>query len=145
MLNIFILLRGSSVCFIPGNMIIEGSMDLKVPGYIYGTINGNINSTSTIYLGKTGVINGNINAKQVVINGHIEGNVFAQEKATIKKNAVVKGSVNAAPLVLEKEGVILGKVNESEEDIKKGIEELKKIAISNDKKRESAALPVSWF
>jgi cytoskeletal protein CcmA (bactofilin family) len=126
-------------------MVIQGSMDLQVPGYIYGTINGNVTSTSTIYMGKSGVINGNINAKQVVINGRVEGNVFAIEKAVIKKNAVVKGRVNAAPIVLEKEGIILGKVNESEEDIKKSIEELKNIAISDDKKREAAVLPVSWF
>lgn len=126
-------------------MVIEGCMELKVPGYIYGTINGNVTSTSKVYLGKSGVINGNINAKQVVINGHVEGNVFAIEKAAIKKNAVVKGRVNAAPIVLEKEGIILGKVNESEEDIKKSIEELKNIALSADKKRQAASLPVSWF
>lgn len=145
MLNIFILLRGSSVCFIPDGMVIQGSIDLKVPGYIYGIINGNVTSTSKVYMGKSGVINGNVNAKEVVINGHVEGNIFAIEKAEIKKNAVVKGRVNAAPIVLEKEGIILGKVNESEEDIKKCIEELKSIALSNDKKRQSAALPVSWF
>ena len=145
MLNIFILLRGSSVCFIPGNMVIQGSMDLQVPGYIYGTINGNVTSTSTIYMGKSGVINGNINAKQVVINGRVEGNVFAIEKAVIKKNAVVKGRVNAAPIVLEKEGIILGKVNESEEDIKKSMEELNRIALSNAKDLQTEVIPITWF
>jgi cytoskeletal protein CcmA (bactofilin family) len=145
LLNIFILLRGSSVCFIPDGMIIQGSMDLKVPGYIYGTINGNVTSTAKVYIGSSGTINGNVNAKELVINGHVEGNVFAIEKAEIKKNAVVKGRVNAAPIILEKEGIILGKVNESEEDIKKSMEELNRIALSNAKDLQTEVIPITWF
>lgn len=124
-------------------MIIQGSMDLKVPGYINGTVNGNVTSIAKVYMGSAGVINGNIDAKEVVINGRVEGNVTAIGKAEIKKKAIIKGNVNAAPIVLEKEGIILGKVNESAEAIKEGMEELNRIAIS--KAQQTELIPSTWF
>lgn len=145
MLNIFILLRGKSICFIPNGIIIRGAMDLKVPSYVYGTIDGDLISSKRIFIGRSGVINGSINAKEVIINGIVEGNILALGKAEIKKNGIVKGRVNAAPVLLEKGGIIKGKVNASEEEIQKENEaEQNKITILI-KEQESKELPASWF
>jgi cytoskeletal protein CcmA (bactofilin family) len=125
---------------------VQGAISLQVPGYIHGTINGDIHSTARLYIGSSGVVNGNIEAEKVIIEGKVEGSVFAMRQAVIRENAIVNGNVNTSTLVLEKNGSIIGKVNTLSTDREENTENLKNTPDPVNTGEISSGLPpVTWF
>ena len=53
---------------------INGDLSLTSMIYVDGQIQGSINSTDSVIIGKNGCIKGDVIAKRVVINGRLEGN-----------------------------------------------------------------------
>jgi cytoskeletal protein CcmA (bactofilin family) len=60
-----------------------------------GQIEGSIEHTRSLSIGKEGGVKGNIRAKFVIIEGKVEGDVYATESVSIRANAKVIGNVFA--------------------------------------------------
>ena len=60
-----------------------------------GQIEGSIEHTSSLSIGKQGGVKGNIRAKFVIIEGRVEGDVYATESVSIRQTAKVTGNIFA--------------------------------------------------
>lgn len=60
-----------------------------------GQIEGSIEHTRSLSIGKEGVVKGNIRAKFVIIEGRVEGDIYASESVSIRQSAKVTGNVFA--------------------------------------------------
>lgn len=106
MKNLFIRLRGNTICYIPETVIIHGDIEAETPVHIHGTVNGNINCTSKLVIGKTGIINGNIVANELSTDGFINGDAYITFDARVGKEALINGKIDASPLLLHKDSII---------------------------------------
>ena len=116
MKNLFIRLRGNTICYIPEKLIIHGDIEAETPVHIHGTINGNINCTSKLVIGKSGIINGNIVANELSTEGFINGDAYITFDARVGKDAVINGKIDASPLLLHKDAIITPLKHEQEKD-----------------------------
>ena len=60
-----------------------------------GQLEGSIEHTRSLSIGKEGGVKGNIRAKFVIIEGKVEGDVYATESVSIRQSAKVIGNIFA--------------------------------------------------
>jgi cytoskeletal protein CcmA (bactofilin family) len=80
---------------------IEGNEDLHVEG----RFKGSINITGNIFVGQTGVVEADIEAENIVIQGKIHGNVLARKQLEIQSLGELIGDCSAQTINI-KEGAI---------------------------------------
>ncbi len=68
-----------------------GEEDLEFQGQLEGTIE----HTRSLSIGKEGGVTGNIRAKFVIVEGRVEGDIYATESVSIRQTAKVVGNVFA--------------------------------------------------
>ncbi len=76
---------------------------LKTDGAItvYGLFEGDIESTGTVIVGKSGRVNGNITGKDIAIAGIVVGNISASGKIEIYDGGRVLGDIVSSNLKIE--------------------------------------------
>jgi cytoskeletal protein CcmA (bactofilin family) len=60
-----------------------------------GQLEGSIEHTRSLSIGKEGGVKGNIRAKFVIVEGKVEGDIYATESVSIRANAKVTGNIFA--------------------------------------------------
>src|SRR5262245_38697868 len=60
-----------------------------------GQLEGSIEHTRSLSIGKEGGVKGNIRAKFVIIEGRVDGDVYASESVSIRQTAKVNGNIFA--------------------------------------------------
>lgn len=75
-----------------------GEEDLLVHGTVEGTIDL---KGHNLTVGPQGVLQANVSAKTVTIEGRVEGDVFGEERITIRSSSNVQGNIKAERVVLE--------------------------------------------
>jgi cytoskeletal protein CcmA (bactofilin family) len=60
-----------------------------------GQLEGSMEHTRSLSIGKEGGVKGNIRAKFVIIEGKVEGDVYASESVSIRQTAKVTGNIFA--------------------------------------------------
>jgi len=88
--------------FIQGD--IQSSGDIRVDGVIQGTVN----CSAKIAIGKTGKIEGDIVCGSADIEGRIKGTIQVSDILILKKTAVIDGDIIAAKFVMEEGAVFNG-------------------------------------
>jgi len=68
-----------------------GEEDLEFQGQLEGTIE----HTRSLSIGKEGGVTGNIRAKFVIVEGRVDGDIYASESVAIRQSAKVKGNIYA--------------------------------------------------
>ena len=68
---------------------------------VYGSFEGDIESTGTVIVGKAGKVNGNISGKDIAIAGTVVGNISASGKIEIYQGGRVLGDITASNLKIE--------------------------------------------
>ena len=76
---------------------ISCSNDLRIDG----TITGNINSSSKIVIGASGVVKGDISGNQADIVGKVSGNIKTKDLLQLRGECVVNGNLFAGKLQVE--------------------------------------------
>lgn len=94
--------------FIPREMVVTGSFHSNSSGQVEGIVNGDINVKKKIVIEKTGVVNGDIIAEEVVVFGKITGDVKHCLKMTVRSGAVIRGNILTDEIHIEKNTVIDG-------------------------------------
>lgn len=72
---------------------VEAAEDMLVEGRLEGSIKHTANQLT---VGVSGVVNADINAKNLVIEGTVEGNIVGSESVVIRDSADVRGNVYTA-------------------------------------------------
>lgn len=88
---------------INGNIIAEGVLAID------GTVRGDVETKSTLFLGPTGVIEGNIIAANAEVAGQIKGTVKTSGLLVIKSSSVIDGDVFTKNLNVESGSTFNGK------------------------------------
>jgi cytoskeletal protein CcmA (bactofilin family) len=60
-----------------------------------GQLEGSIEHTRSLSIGKEGSVKGNIRAKFVIVEGRVDGDVYATESVSIRQSAKVIGNIFA--------------------------------------------------
>src|SRR6266404_358161 len=79
--------------FLSSEVSIEGDLSFRNELQIDGKVNGKINATGTLIVGKSARICAEVRAKTVRIHGTIEGNVFASERCVLEPGGTLRGDV----------------------------------------------------
>ena len=100
--------KNAAVAFNPNtlNIINSGTTiigDVNSDGdmRVDGTIKGYLSSKARLVLGPTAIIEGDIKAENIEIQGEVNGNIFATEVLTIKATARILGDIVSNKLIIE--------------------------------------------
>ena len=86
---------------------IQGDEDLHVEGHFKGSIKIN----GSIFVGQTGVIEADIEADNVIIQGQIKGNVLARRQLEIQPLGQLTGDCKAASIDIKEGAIFEGRSN----------------------------------
>lgn len=84
---------------INGRLKVEGSV------HVDGIIEGTVEVSESLIIGKSGRVQGEIHTRDCFSSGKIDGNLYSDGKVEFKSGAVLKGDLSCKQLVIE-EGVI---------------------------------------
>lgn len=94
------------------NTELEGKIISSDSIRVEGKINGSIEVSGDLIIGKNAFIKNKIKAAKIIIAGKVEGEINAQEKVELLKNAKVTGNISSNSLKIE-EGAIFNGSNTS--------------------------------
>lgn len=90
---------------------IEGKISSEGNVRIDGSVIGSVVVNGNLTLGDKSVINGEIEARNITINGKLEGKISSSEKLVLEKNSSVTADVRAKILVIEEGALFEGRTN----------------------------------
>lgn len=102
----------SSATIITSCMKVTGNLDGSDTIHIDGHVIGNITVSNTLVVGKSGMVEGDIEAKHVIINGELKGTIKC-ENLEVMQTGKVSRYIEAKHLVLD--GIIDGDITATEE------------------------------
>lgn len=86
----------------------EGNIQVEHSIRIDGMLKGIVKSSDSIVLGKEGVVEGEIHAKNAVIGGKISGKIQAVGKVVLEASAELNGDLKTSKLVINEGAVFDG-------------------------------------
>jgi len=105
----------SSMSYLGKSMKIKGKISSDEYLTVEGQVEGNIEISKTLTIGKNGYVNGTINADIVKLDGKAEGNITAATKLEIASTGTFQGTIRSDKLVIEDGATFKGKVNVEDE------------------------------
>ncbi|PPK99218.1 bactofilin family protein [Parapedobacter indicus] len=100
----------STPTLISGDCTITGKIKSAHAIRIEGTLLGDIEEAGNVIISQSGLINGDIEAKSLIVFGHVHGNITALDSIEIKNSATVIGRLNATKLSVERGAVYDGNI-----------------------------------
>ncbi|NUQ12603.1 MAG: polymer-forming cytoskeletal protein [Gemmatimonadaceae bacterium] len=101
---------GSGTSVIGPGMKVVGDVETTGILKVEGTVHGSIRGARQVLLGRTGVIQGDVQAEEIVLGGRIVGTVTASERVEIQSNSVIEGDVHTRSIVVFEGGILNGNV-----------------------------------
>ena len=86
---------------ISSGTIVKGDISSNSDLRIDGTVTGNIQSSSKIIIGASGVVNGDISGNQADIFGKVSGNIKTKDLLQLRGDCIVNGNLFAGKLQVE--------------------------------------------
>jgi cytoskeletal protein CcmA (bactofilin family) len=90
---------------------IEGKLQVRSLSLQGGSIQGDIESTGTIFVGEDSRVSGNIKGGHIDINGSVVGDIVSTERVTLNPKAVVEGDISAVGLSMQDGAELKGSVD----------------------------------
>ena len=95
--------------FLSSEVSIDGDLSFRNELVIDGKVNGKINATGALIVGKSARIRGEVRVRSVTVQGTIEGNVFASERCVLEPGATLRGDIESPSLALDENASFLGR------------------------------------
>ena len=80
---------------------IVANESLRIDGRVIGNIESRQGTNVRIAIGRTGMVQGDINAFRVLVAGRVEGNIYATERVELHEGAEVRGDITYGQLGIE--------------------------------------------
>lgn len=96
--------NGEATSTIGENSMLDGAFEVTGNLRVDGTFTGTLRVTETLVVGKNGLVDAKVTAKNAVIAGTIKGDLNATEKITLQSGSRLEGEMVTSRLVIE-EGV----------------------------------------
>jgi len=97
----------NSTTIISKGVIIKGELELAAKLHVEGVIEGRVNSTNDISIGKEGFIKGELVAHKLTITGKFEGSADC-DTIEIMAGGIVKGDIKIKNIIIENGGIFTG-------------------------------------
>lgn len=78
-----------------------GELNFNKPLMIKGYFRGDIKASSDLYVGENALVEARVQARVIILRGHIKGNITALEKIELSSTARVDGDMMAPQIVME--------------------------------------------
>lgn len=85
--------------------VFEGMISAPHSIRIDGTVKGKIDTSESLTLGATGVVEADIKAKSAIIGGKVTGNILVEERVELESKSTLIGDIKTRNLVIN-EGCI---------------------------------------
>ena len=110
-----------AVNLIASKTSVTGDINTESDLRIDGVLKGNLKTTGKLVIGKSGIIEGEINCKTAEIEGKIEGKILVKELLTLKSTSILNGEITTGQLMIEPGATFTGncKMNNQHEENKK--------------------------
>lgn len=95
---------GKSI-FIKGNIFSDEEV------FIEGKIEGKLNIKNRVVVGKSGLVNADIEAHEVIVEGTVNGNVKGKHKVEIVPEGVLNGNILSKGVVLREGAIFKGSID----------------------------------
>jgi len=93
---------GQDQATIGKSLVIKGEVTGSESLYIDGRVEGSINLPGNrVTIGRNGVVNANINAREIVVVGKVKGNLLASDRVDIRNEGSLTGDVVAQRISIE--------------------------------------------
>ncbi len=84
------------------SLVIKGEVTGSESLYIDGRVEGSINlSGNRVTVGRNGIVNANVTAREIVVLGKVRGNLTASDRVDIRSDGSLTGDVVAARISIE--------------------------------------------
>ncbi len=84
------------------SLVIKGEVSGSESLYIDGRVEGSINlAGNRVTIGRNGIVNANINAREIVVTGKVRGNLVASDRVDIRNEGSLTGDVIAQRISIE--------------------------------------------
>ncbi len=83
---------------------------LRIDGSVHGDIHANTEHPSLLVVSETALVEGEIHADHVIINGKVNGPVYAAELLELQPKAHIEGDVHYKALEMHQGAVISGQL-----------------------------------
>ncbi len=84
------------------SLVIKGEVSGSESLYIDGRVEGSINlAGNRVTVGRNGVVNANVNAREIVVIGKVRGNLMASDRVDIRNEGSLTGDVVAQRISIE--------------------------------------------
>ena len=100
---------GTLNTFIGKGSSFEGTLKVEESLRVDGKIKGNVTTSDSLIVGKEGIIEGEIVAKNAVIGGHIKANLSATGKVVLESRATFIGELKTSRLVIDDGAIFDGR------------------------------------
>ena len=95
-------------CQIEGNFIFADG--LRLDGCIRGNLIGQVEQPSILVIAETAVVEGEVHADHVIINGRVDGPVHARQMLELQPKARITGDVTYKLLEMHQGAMVSGKL-----------------------------------
>ncbi|MEZ5523345.1 MAG: polymer-forming cytoskeletal protein [Pseudomonadales bacterium] len=107
---------------IKGDLYFSGG--LHIDGKVYGSVIAEPGSGAVVRVSDHGLVEGELKAPHVIINGRVDGDVFSSEHVELAGNAVVNGTVHYKLIEMVVGAQVNGSlVHQEEPETGKGVSE----------------------
>lgn len=96
--------------------VIEGTVHAPHSIRIEGTLRGKLETTETLTVGSSGIVEADIHARSASIAGRVIGNLTAQDRVELEANSSLKGDLKTRDLVINEGATFQGNCVMSDSD-----------------------------
>ncbi len=103
--------KGEDMAHIGRSISIHGDLTGDEDLVLEGTVEGKVSlPNNELTIGANGLIPADVNAKSVIVIGHVRGNVNGTERVEIQASGVVEGDVRTPRLIVAEGAVLNGSI-----------------------------------
>jgi cytoskeletal protein CcmA (bactofilin family) len=100
--------EAKSTAFISEGSELVGTCSFDGSVVINGRVNGEIQATGTLSIGRAGRVEARLHAPIVIIEGEVVGSIVATERIELREQARVHGDLETPALIIEESAVFEG-------------------------------------
>lgn len=79
----------------------EGHFQIEAGVRVDGVLKGELESSGTLIVGSSGVVEANVKVRDALVSGRIVGNLVAEEKVHLQSQATFIGKIQTGVLIVE--------------------------------------------
>ena len=103
---------------IGNDVVIKGEITVEKGLRVDGQIEGAVTTKGKVHVGKTGLLNAEVNGGSVIVEGKVKGNITATDRVTLEATSNCVGDLTSIKLVMHEGATFVGRVSVGPDAVK---------------------------